>query len=168
MGITRAHTAVAISLCLATAPAAAQDAARIAEAIPPAVTEIATAGSWRDGARAGVFRAVVVTAPAKSGTQVQLVLQMLEVAADGAASLTRSVPVTTLADKNLPNAFLAVEEDTTENEITWRLTSYDAQSDTDKAVLVSFNAKGQAVVKDAPGALELLGTTPDGATRKPD
>lgn len=131
--------------------AKAEDAAKLALQIPAEVTEVATAGTWSDGDASGVFRAMVLTSPEGDSTQAHLVLQMMAVSADGNTSkVFKTVPVKKIDDKKLPNAFLAVEEDGTENEVTWRVTSYDSNSNADVGVLVTINAKGDVTVKDAP------------------
>ena len=43
--------------------AKAEDASKLALAVPAEVTEVATAGSWADGEASGVFRAIVLTTP---------------------------------------------------------------------------------------------------------
>ena len=143
--------ATVIVACLTLSPARAQDAEKLALAIPPEVTEVATAGTWSDGDSSGVFRATVLTAPSGDTTQAHLVLQLMAVSSDGNTSkVYKTVPVKKIADKKLPNAFLAVEEDGTENEVTWRVTSYDSNSNADIGVLVTINSKGDIDVKDAP------------------
>ena len=75
----------------------------------------------------------------------------MAVSADGNTSkVHKTAAVKQIADKKLPNAFLAVEEDGTENEVTWRVTSYDSNSNADIGALVTINAKGEVEVKDAP------------------
>ena len=136
---------------VALSPAKAQDAEKLALAIPPEVTEVATAGTWSDADVSGVFRATVLTVAAGDSTQAHLVLQLMAVSPDGNTSkVYKTVAVQKIADKKLPNAFLAVEEDGTENEVTWRVTSYDSNSNADIGALVTINAKGEVEVKDAP------------------
>jgi hypothetical protein len=140
-----------IGLSLLVSGAQAQEAERLAAAVPAEVTEIATAGTWTDGKDSGVFRAIVLTTPAKDTTQAHLIVQLMSVSADGTTSkVAKSVDVKQITEKKLPNAFLAVEEDSSENEITWRLTSYDANTDTDNATLIKIDAKGVLDVKSAP------------------
>jgi hypothetical protein len=145
---------IAATLILAMAmlsTAKAEDATKLALQIPPEVTEVATAGTWSDGQASGVFRATVLTSPAGDSTQAHLVLQLMAVSPDGNSSkVYKTVAVKRIDDKRLPNAFLAVEEDGTENEVTWRVTSYDANSNADIGALVSINSKGEVTVKDAP------------------
>ena len=143
--------ATVIVACLTLSPVRAQDAGKLALSIPPEVTEVATAGTWSDGDASGVFRATVLTVPQGDTTQAHLVLQLMAVSSDGNTSkVHKTVPVKQIADKKLPNAFLAVEEDGTENEVTWRVTSYDSNSNADIGALVTINAKGEVEVKDAP------------------
>lgn len=131
--------------------ARAQDAEKLTLSIPPEVTEIATAGTWSDGDQSGVFRATILTVAANDTTQAHLVLQLMAVSADGNTSkVYKTIVVKQIADKKLPNAFLAVEEDGTENQVTWRVTSYDSSSNADIGVLVTINNKGKVDVKDAP------------------
>lgn len=141
----------AIAIAITGSAALAQDIQKLAEAVPPEVSEIATAGTWTQGDTTGVFRAIVLTTPAGTSTQAHLVVQLMSLSEDGSeAKVAKSVYVKKVSDKKLPNAFLAVEEDNTENEISWRLTSYDAENDTDTGLLVTVNAAGEAQVKDAP------------------
>ena len=143
--------ATVIVACLTFSPVKAQDAEKLTLSIPPEVTEVATAGTWSEGDSSGVFRATVLTVPAGDTTQAHLVLQLMAVSSDGNTSrVFKTVPVKQIADKKLPNAFLAVEEDGTENEVTWRVTSYDSNSNADIGALVTINAKGDVDVKDAP------------------
>jgi hypothetical protein len=143
--------ATVIVACLTLSPVMAQDAEKLTLSIPPEVTEVATAGTWSDGDASGVFRANVLTVPSGDSTQAHLVLQLMAVSADGNTSkVYKTVAVKQIADKKLPNAFLAVEEDGTENEVTWRVTSYDSNSNADIGALVTINAKGEVEVKDAP------------------
>ncbi len=144
--------AATLIVAIATLSSArAEDAAKLALQVPAEVTEVATAGTWSDGDASGVFRATVLTSPAGDGTQAHLVLQLMAVSAEGNTSkVFKTVPVRKIDDKKLPNAFLAVEEDGTENEVTWRVTSYDSNSNADIGALVTINAKGEVTVKDAP------------------
>lgn len=131
--------------------ARADDASKFALSIPAEVTEVATAGSWADGDASGVFRAIVLTAPSGDSTQAHLVLQLLTLSTDGSPNkVYKTVVVKKIDDKKLPNAFLAVEEDGTENEVTWRVTTYDSNSNADIGALVTIDAKGEVTVKDAP------------------
>ncbi|MGO8955469.1 MAG: hypothetical protein ACLPWS_21850 [Rhodomicrobium sp.] len=131
--------------------AKAEDAAKLVLSIPPEVTEVATAGTWSEGDASGVFRATVLTSPSGDGTQAHLVLQLMAVSPEGNTSkIYKTVTVRKIDDKKLPNAFLAVEEDGTENEVTWRVTSYDSNSNADIGALVTINSKGEVMVKDAP------------------
>ncbi len=142
--------AVFAAAAFAMSTAHAQDAERMTLAIPAEVTEVITAGTWSDEGKSGVFRATVLTAPVKDSSQAHLVLQMMAISQDGNSSqIYKTVPVSQVSDKKLPNAFLTVEEDSTENEVTWRLTSYDAASDTDGGTLIKINAKGVIEVKAA-------------------
>src|SRR5271166_5371397 len=136
---------------VAFSSARAEDATKLTLAIPPEVTEVATAGTWSDGEASGVFRATVITSQAGDTTQAHLVVQLMAVSPDGNSSkVYKTVPVKQLDDRKFPNAFLAVEEDGTENEVTWRVTSYNYNSNADIGALVSINAKGEVTVKDAP------------------
>ena len=142
--------ATVIVAFMAMSGARAQSAEKLTLAIPPEVTEVATAGTWADGELSGVFRATVLTMAAGDTTQAHLVVQLMAVSPDGNTSkVHKTIAVKQIADKKLPNAFLAVEEDGTENEVTWRVTSYDSNSNADIGVLVTVNAKGEVVVKDA-------------------
>ena len=135
-----AATLIVVGLSISTARA--EDPEKLALSIPPEVTEVATAGTWTDGDQSGVFRATVLTVAAGDTTQAHLVLQLMAVSADGNTSkVYKTAVVKQISDKKLPNAFLAVEEDSTENEVTWRVTSYDASSDSDTGTLVKINAK---------------------------
>src|SRR5208282_4704381 len=144
--------AATLIVAIATLSSArAEDAAKLALQVPAEVTEVATAGTWSDGDANGVFRATVLTSPAGDGTQAHLVLQLMAVSAEGNTSkVYKTVTVSKIEDKKLPNAFLAVEEDGTENEVTWRVTSYDSNSNADIGALVTINAKGEVKFKDAP------------------
>lgn len=144
--------AASLIVTLATLSLArAQDASKLAFSIPAEVTEVATAGSWADGDASGVFRAIVMTTPAGDATQAHLVLQLLTLGTDGSPNkIHKTVLVNKIDEKKLPNAFLAVEEDGTENEVTWRVTTYDSNSNADIGALVTINAKGEVTVKDAP------------------
>jgi hypothetical protein len=148
------HAKLAATLIVAIltlSSARAQDAEKLVLSIPPEVTEVATAGTWSDGDVSGVFRATVLTVAAGDSTQAHLVLQLMAVSPDGNTSkVHKTVPVKRIADKRLPNAFLAVEEDGTENEVTWRVTSYDSNSNADLGALVTINSKGEVQVRDAP------------------
>src|ERR1700758_501365 len=102
-----AATLIVAGIIMSTAEAA--DIEKMALAIPPEVTEVATAGTWSDGDVSGVFRATVLTIPAGDATQAQLVLQLMSVSPDGNTSkVYKTVVVKQIADKKLLNAFLAV------------------------------------------------------------
>ena len=80
-----------------------------------------------------------------------MVVQLLTLGTDGSPNkVYKTVLVNKIDEKKLPNAFLAVEEDGTENEVTWRVTTYDSNSNADIGALVTIDAKGEVVVKDAP------------------
>jgi hypothetical protein len=131
--------------------AKAEDATKLVLSIPAEVTEVATAGSWSEGDASGVFRATVLTSPQGDGTQAHLIIQLMAGNPEGNAyKVYKTIPVKRIDDKKLPNAFLAVEEDGTENEVTWRVSSFDSNSNADIGVLVTVNAKGELTVKDAP------------------
>ncbi len=131
--------------------AKAEDASKLALTVPAEVTEVATAGSWADGEASGVFRAIVLTTPSGDSTQAHMVVQLLTLGTDGSPNkVYKTVLVNKIDDKKLPNAFLAVEEDGTENEVTWRVTTYDSNSNADIGALVTINSKGEVTVKDAP------------------
>jgi hypothetical protein len=131
--------------------AKAEDASKLALTVPAEVTEVATAGSWADGEASGVFRAIVLTTPSGDSTQAHMVVQLLTLGTDGSPNkVYKTVLVNKIDDKKLPNAFLAVEEDGTENEVTWRVTTYDSNSNADIGALVTIDAKGVVAVKDAP------------------
>ncbi len=165
--MSRIPSLAVLALGLSLSAAQAQEPEKLALAVPPEVSEIATAGTWSEGEQTGVFRAVILTTPANTTTQAHLVVQLLSLSDDGTeAKVAKTVYVKKISDRNLPNAFLAVEEDSTENEITWRLTSYDATSDTDTGVLVTVNAKGEAQVKDAPEAEDPAEEKPADAAKK--
>jgi hypothetical protein len=144
--------AATLILAFATLSAAkAEDASKLAQSVPAEVTEVATAGSWADGEASGVFRAIVLTTPAGDSTQAHMVVQLLTLGTDGSPNkVHKTAVVGKIDDKKLPNAFLAVEEDGTENEVTWRVTTYDSNSNADVGALVTINAKGEVIVKDAP------------------
>jgi hypothetical protein len=132
--------------------AKAGDTEKLALTVPAAVTEVATAGSWADGDVSGVFRAIVLTTPSGDSTQAHMVVQLMALGPDGSPDkVHKSAVVSKIDEKKLPNAFLAVEEDGTENEVTWRVTTYDSNSNADIGALVTINAKGEITVKDAPG-----------------
>ena len=131
--------------------AKAEDAGKLALTVPAEVTEVATAGSWADGEASGVFRAIVLTTPSGESTQAHMIVQLLTLGTDGSPNkVHKTVLVGRIDEKKLPNAFLAVEEDGTENEVTWRVTTYDSNSNADIGALVTINAKGEVAVKDAP------------------
>ena len=131
--------------------AKADDAGKLALTVPAEVTEVATAGSWADGEASGVFRAIVLTTPSGESTQAHMIVQLLTLGTDGSPNkVHKTVLVGRIDEKKLPNAFLAVEEDGTENEVTWRVTTYDSNSNADIGALVTIDAKGQVTVKDAP------------------
>ncbi len=136
---------------VALSPARAEEPGKLALMVPAEVTEVATAGTWSDGDQSGVFRATVLTVPAADTTQAHLVVQLMTVSAEGNTSkVYKTIAVKQISDKKLPNAFLAVEEDGTENEVTWRVTSYDSNSNADIGALVTVNSRGEVTVKDAP------------------
>ncbi len=131
--------------------AKAEDAGKLALTVPAEVTEVATAGSWADGEASGVFRAIVLTTPSGESTQAHMIVQLLTLGTDGSPNkVHKTVLVGRIDEKKLPNAFLAVEEDGTENEVTWRVTTYDSNSNADIGALVTIDAKGEVTVKDAP------------------
>jgi hypothetical protein len=147
----RMMAATLIVAFAAFSTANAEDAAKLAQSVPAEVTEVATAGSWTDGDASGVFRAIVLTTPAGETTQAHMVVQLLTLGADGSPNkVHKTAVVTKIDDKKLPNAFLAVEEDGTENEVTWRVTTYDSNSNADTGALVTINGKGEVIVKNAP------------------
>ena len=105
---------------------------KLALTVPAEVTEVATAGAWADGEASGVFRAIVLTTPSGELTQAHMIVQLLTLGTDGSPNkIFKTVLVGRIDEKKLPNAFLAVEEDGTENEVTWRVTTYDSNSNAD-------------------------------------
>jgi hypothetical protein len=147
--VFRAAATLILALAALTA-AYAEDAAKLTLQIPPEVTEVATAGTWSDGEASGVFRATVITSQAGDSTQAHLVVQLMAVSPDGNSSkVYKTVPVKQLDDRKFPNAFLAVEEDGTENEVTWRVTSYNYNSNAEVGAIVTINSKGEVMFRDA-------------------
>jgi hypothetical protein len=148
------HAKIAATLIVAfvtVSNAKAQDAEKLALSIPPEVTEVATTGTWSNGEVSGVFRATILSVAVGDAPQARLVLQLMALSPDGNTSrVYKTVLVKKITDKKLPNAFLAVEEDGTENEVTWRVTSYDSNSNADLSALVTINSKAEVEVKDAP------------------
>ncbi len=143
--------AAVLIVTLGWGTARAEEPEKLALAVPTEVTEVATAGTWGAGDLSGVFRAVVLTVPAGDATQAHLVIQLMAVSADGTTQrVHKTVLVPQISAKKFPIAFVAVEDDATENEVTWRVTSYDANANTDLGSLVTINAGGGLTVKDAP------------------
>jgi hypothetical protein len=142
---------IIVAIATLSPAAAAEDAAKAVLSIPAEVTEVATAGTWSDGDLSGVFRAIVLTSPSGDGTQAHLILQLMAVNTEGNKSTVhKTIAIKEIDKKELPNAFLAVEDDGVEDMVTWRVTSYNSKSNADIGVLVTVNAKGEVTVKDAP------------------
>jgi hypothetical protein len=142
---------VLIAATLGMGAARADDFDKLVQSIPAEVTEVATAGNWADGDLRGDFRAIIIDTPANGTIQAHLVLQVMAYGADGLSTkVFKTVQVKQINDKKLPNAFIAVLEDGTENQVTWQVTSFDASSNADIASIVTINAKGEVDVKDAP------------------
>lgn len=146
----------------------AKDAEKFASQIPSEVTEVVTGGTWTEGETTGVFRGIVVTAPAgKDASQASVIVQWLAMDKSGAAGkVVKSVTVKEVAEKKLQNAFLALDAEN-ENELTLIITSYDAQKDEDASMQVKFNAKGQYEIvptpKEEPAASKEEPASADGA-----
>lgn len=142
---------ILIAAAASASVARADDIDKLLQSIPAEVTEVATAGNWADGDLRGDFRAIVVDTPANGTIHAHLVLQVMAYGPDGISTrVYKTVPVKQINDKMLPNAFIAVFEDGTENQVTWQITSFDANSNADVASIVTINAKGEVEVKDAP------------------
>ena len=141
---------IIVAIATLSPAAAAEDAAKAVLSIPAEVTEVATA-TWSDGDLSGVFRAIVLTSPSGDGAQAHLILQLMAVNTEGNKSTVhKTIAIKEIDKKELPNAFLAVEDDGVEDMVTWRVTSYNSKSNADIGVLVTVNAKGEVTVKDAP------------------
>jgi hypothetical protein len=131
--------------------ARAEDIQSYVQAMPNVITEVDTAGSWSDEGKSGVFRAIVLIVPAGSTTEAHVVMQLLATNAEGTSwTVYKSVPVQQIADKKLPAATLAIEDNDTENEISWTVTAYDPKTGGDVNSSVKINAKGVVEVKDLP------------------
>lgn len=143
--------AASIALALAYAmPAAAQDAAKSAGAVPTDVSEIVSGGNWSEGETSGVFRAVVVTSSTGQSSQARVIVQMLAFEkANPLPKIVKSIPVKEVEDKKLPNAFLAMDVEN-DNELTLIITSYDAEKDQDTSMLVKFDGTGKYEIVTAP------------------
>ncbi len=142
---------ILIAVAASASLARAEDLDKLVQSIPAEVTEVATAGNWADGDLRGDFRAIVVDTPANGTIHAHLILQVMAYGPDGISTrVYKTIPVKQINDKMLPNAFIAVFEDGTENQVTWQVTSFDANSNADIASIVTVNAKGEVEVKDAP------------------
>jgi hypothetical protein len=108
-------------------------------------------GTWSANGTSGVYRAMVVG----DGKQANIVVQMLSLESPTAVpKVVKSVQIKEVADKKLPNAFLAMDAET-ENEMTLIVTAYGAGADQDTSMHVKFSGTGAyevlpTAVEEAP------------------
>lgn len=148
-GLTRA---LIVTACVWGFAARAEEGTeRLAAAVPAEVSEVVSGGTWSDGEAGGVYRAMVVATPAGDGQQANVIVQMLSLESAAAVpKIIKSVLIREVADKKLPNAFLAMDAET-ENEMTLIVTSYGAGADQDTAIHVKFNGTGTYEILPTPG-----------------
>lgn len=125
----------------AASPASADEAATLASAVPAQIAEVVSGGTWSEGESSGVFRAIVVSPYA--GGSANVIVQMVALdKADAAPKVVRTVLVKEVAEKQLANAFLAMDAET-ENEMTLIVTAYGAESEQDTSMHVKFDNSGK-------------------------
>ena len=148
---TGLYFALVASVCAWALPlSAAENTEKLAAAVPVEVSEVVSGGTWSANGTSGVFRAMVVATPAGE-PQANIVVQMLSLEnATAVPKVVRSVLIKEVADKKLPNAFLAMDAET-ENEMTLIVTAYGAGADQDTSMHVKFSGAGTYEILPAPG-----------------
>jgi hypothetical protein len=158
-----ALAAILVATVAVSSPGLAQDAAKAAAQVPTDVSEVVSGGNWSEGDNSGVFRAVVVTNTDGQASQARVIVQMLAFEkGNPLPKIAKTIPVKEVEEKNLPNAFLAMDVEN-DNELTLIITSYDAEKDQDTSMMVKFDSSGKYQIvpagKDEPAAGE---TKPEG------
>lgn len=149
---TGLYCAFIIAVCGSACPVFAADATEsLAAAVPAEVSEVVSGGTWTEGSANGVYRAMVVSTPAGDGQQANVVVQILSLASPNAVpKVIKSVVIKEVADKKLPNAFLAMDAETV-NEMTLIVSAYGAASDQDTSLHLKFNGSGAYEILPASG-----------------
>lgn len=140
--------ALILTACVSGSPVwAMADSEKLAAAVPVEVSEVVTGGTWSDGAANGIYRAMVVG----DGQRANIVVQMLATeAAPAAPKVVKSIAIKEVAEKKVPNAFLAMDAEK-ENEMTLIVTSYGGGADQDISMYVKFHSTGAYEILPAPG-----------------
>jgi hypothetical protein len=139
----------ALLLTASMAPAKAENAGAIAEAIPANVTEVTTGGTWTKDSQNGTFRAIVVMTGEKE-PQVNVFVQLLAFQKDAAVSkIVKTMAITEVVERKLQSAFVNFDAESA-GKATLIITSYDAGKDADNSIYAEVTADGTYRVVESP------------------
>lgn len=131
---------------------AADKAAAVAAAVPVAVSEIVSGGTWSENGKTGFYRAMVIT-PAESAP-VAVVVQLLALASEQAVpQLVATVPITEIAGQAFTSAVLAMDAEI-DNEMTLIVTAFGSGTDQDTALEFKFDGAGNYAVVPVAEAMD--------------
>jgi hypothetical protein len=123
---------------------AADKAAAVAAAVPVAVSEIVSGGTWSENGKTGFYRAMVIT-PGESAP-VAVVVQLLALESEQAVpQLVATVPITEFAGQAFTSAVLAMDAEI-DNEMTLIVTAFGSGTDQDTALEFKFDGAGNYAV----------------------
>jgi hypothetical protein len=151
--MTRTFLRAATTLLLVAAPlscAVAADAGKLADAVAPEVSEVASGGHWSADGKGGFYRALIVMAGDKAAI-ANLYLQWMSFGDGAAPTVVKSVPVKEINDQKLDNASVQLGgENDKENETTIFVSSYDVEEDKDISLFIKATKPGTYTVEKAP------------------
>lgn len=152
------RTAAVLALLAATSiatpwtPAAAEDEAKLVDAVAPEIAEVATGGSWSVDKKGGFYRAIVLMTGDQKSFGAHVFLQWLAFSEGSPVpTVVATVPLKEINDQKLANASISLEgEEGKDNEITLVVSSYDFDADKDITLFAKATVPGTYTMVKAP------------------
>jgi hypothetical protein len=128
------------------APKVSGDA--IAKALPAEIPEVHSGGSWQDGGKQGIYRAVVTAVPGDGAARV--FVQWIALKAETTAGeIVATSEIKEVAAKRLPSAFINLEVEQA-GEIILIVASFDPGANKDSVLAFKASTPGKYVVTEVP------------------
>lgn len=149
--VLRATALMAFALAPLTS-AAAEDAAKLVESVPPQIADVVSGGSWSAGKQGGLYRAFVVMSESDKGFGASIYLQWLALSDDSPVpTVVQTVPIKEANEQKLPTASIEIDgEENKDNEIILVVSGYDFDSDKDILLFVKAGQPGTYTMEKTP------------------
>ncbi|MGD9868517.1 MAG: hypothetical protein AB7U38_11020 [Hyphomicrobiales bacterium] len=143
-----ATVALAAGLAITVASGAgAADSDKIAEGLPPEISEVVSGGSWAADDTGGTYRAMVIMGHEGQTFAAHVFVQW--VAFDkktGAPKVVSTLPIKEVREQQLQNAFVFIEAEK-DNEAKVSISSYDPVADKDISIIAVATAPAKYSVE---------------------